>query len=536
MKTIKRALSLFIVLILVIMSAVIPFVSYAAAYSSSQTKAFIDSTISYKQKLENEKSIQSLINGALTRQAGTGAEWYILSLLQYNPSLNFSSYRNALQSFVYSQSGNPVEKEKYALLLAATGSDSAYITDTISSSTGALGIMSYVYSLHLLNLGYIANGVTKQNVINELLSFQLPDGGFAISGKYGDVDTTAMVLQSLSQNTADKSVKSAVNRGLDFLALRLDDNCEYSSYGAVNSESTSQVIIALSALGIDCCRDSRFTRSANTLIDTLLSYKQSDLGFSHTHEKGTDGYATVQALMAFVSYYRFLNSKGSIYKFTVKPVSVPQTTQPTTQKPSQPVPSTTKAPASTTQKPAVTTKQSTTITGTTSGQNNQSGNNGISDVFGIFSFLTSESGEKTTAPQTASQITSQASVQTTTTPSTTVSPVTQISTTAQVSVYSQTVSAETETSALTVATSDSGQISISQTQLSSQREIISEGASTVSASVPPSSQTQYPLSETAQSQPEQNGKKTSAVPYICGGAIIICAAAAVIVLRKRRYG
>ncbi|MGN1118326.1 MAG: hypothetical protein ACI4RU_06910, partial [Acutalibacteraceae bacterium] len=491
-----RITALFVCVIMCISCTFTAFVSYAVS-SSSQIKAQIDSIISYKQKSEGAKTVQSLVSDVLSKQVGVGAEWYILSLVLYNPSLDYSEYRSALEKYVSSGAGNPTEREMYALLLAATGYSGNYIGDIIESSTGKLGIMSYIYSLHLLNLGYKAQTVTKQAVITELLSRQKSDGGFAVSGNYGDVDTTAMTLQALSQNVSDSKVNAAINKALSFLSSRLDENGEYSSYGAVNSESTSQVIIALSALGIDLEKDSRFIKNGKTLIDTLLSYKMSDGSFSHIHEKGSDSYATVQALSAFVAYYRFLTGKGSLYKFSVKIPSEPVTTQPaTTQKTTSTATTnreTTKAP-STTKEPSTTKSQSTGLLG------------GL-DILGIFS--------QTTENHT---VTSQTAAQTKETTSTALS-------------TSDTAASQT---ASTVSETYSSKTSAQTESVSSQKETeetVTEPSSETSSAV----QGAYTGAETqtAQSDEAEKGESPSAAVYVIAVLVLVGAVSAVIIIKKR---
>lgn len=466
------------------------FVAYAGS-SSAQIKAQIDSIISYKQKSEGAKSVQSLVSDVLSKQIGVGAEWYILSLVQYNPSLDFSKYRSALEKYVSSGAGNPTEREMYALLLAATGYSGNYVSDIIESSTGKLGIMSYVYSLHLLNLGYKAPTITKQSVITEILSRQKSDGGFAVSGKYGDVDATAMTLQALSQNVSDSKVNAAVDKALSFLSSCLDDNGEYSSYGAVNSESASQVIIALSALGIDSEKDSRFIKNGKTLIDTLLTYKLTDGSFSHSHENGSDSYATVQALSAFVAYYRFLTGKGSLYKFSVKTPSEPVSTHPaTTQKPA----SASATNRETTKAPSTTKSQSGSLL------------SGL-DILGIFSQTTEN---HTVTSQTATQTKEVTSTALSTSDTT----VTQTSST-----VSETYSSET--TALTESTS-------SQTDT---EETVTEPSSETSSAVQEVIATAD--NQTSQSDEAEKGESPSAAVYVIAALVLVIAVSAVIIIKKR---
>ena len=501
--SLRKIISLLLCLIMTVLCVGLSFISYASEYSSSQIKSEIDSILNYKMKSEGAKSLQALINGALSSQAGIGAEWYILSLVQYNSSLDFSKYRTALEKYALSGQGNPTEKEKFALLLAATGYSGSYIADTIENSTGKLGIMSVIFSLHLLNLGFTAQTVTKQSVINELLSRQLSDGGFAVSGAAGDVDTTAMTLQALSQNMNTNGVRTAIDKALSFLSSRLDENCEYSSYGAVNSESTSQTVIALSALGINACKDSRFIKNGKSLIDTLISYKQPDLGFSHIHEKGTDAYATVQALMAFVSYYRYLNSKGSLYKFSVRQ-QPPLTT--TTTKPQTTAASTTRPQTTASQTTSASSAAQTHTSSPSTTKNNSTGGNILSGL-DIFSLLT------TTAPHTS--VSSQPAV--TSTEST--SAVSALTTVASAS--SETASLTTAVTEITSETSDQSEVSVTESE--NVTEPSSENYSQVSEAT----------SAVSISQEDTSAKKLSPFVILIPAVLLIGAFAFVIVYKKR---
>ena len=90
-------------------------------------------------------------------------------------------------------------------------------------------------------------------------------------------ELTAMAIQALAPYAADEKVNAAIDSGLEFLAESLDENARYAN----GSESTSQVIIALAALGIDPLTDSRFIVDGITLIDALESYATEN-GYSHT--------------------------------------------------------------------------------------------------------------------------------------------------------------------------------------------------------------------------------------------------------------
>ena len=80
---------------------------------------------------------------------------------------------------------------------------------------------------------------------------------------------TAMTLQVLAGYYAEKpatelerNVKKAVDRGVDALSAMQSTTGGFVSYGSLNSESASQIIIALTALGIDPAQDMRFVKTA----------------------------------------------------------------------------------------------------------------------------------------------------------------------------------------------------------------------------------------------------------------------------------
>ena len=87
----------------------------------------------------------------------------------------------------------------------------------------------------------------------------------------------------------------------------------FGSWGTVNSESCAQVIVALTALGIDPTADSRFVKNGHTVLDALAGFYVTGGGFRHTAGGERNGMATEQGCYALASYYRFLNGQTSLY-------------------------------------------------------------------------------------------------------------------------------------------------------------------------------------------------------------------------------
>ena len=80
-----------------------------------------------------------------------------------------------------------------------------------------------------------------------------------------------------------------------------------------SSESCSQVIVALAALGIDIDTDERFVKNGWTAVDALSSYGVSGGGFKHTPSGTRNGLASEQGYYALTAYFRVKEGKTSLY-------------------------------------------------------------------------------------------------------------------------------------------------------------------------------------------------------------------------------
>lgn len=276
-------------------------------------------------------SVQEWINGSLTEGAGATSEWYILALSQSRVSYDFSGYEVALTAYLDdTDTSSASTRLKYALVLAAIGSEDAYISEALGNSIGQQGLMSWVYGLHMLHNGYISEEYTAQEIVDSILSMQLADGGWALTGTVSDADVTAMTLQALAPYYAQHT--EAIERAVSMLSERQLADGGYASYGVANPESTAQVITALSALGIDCFTDERFIKQGHTLMDGIVKYRLSDGSFRHTQDGTFNHNATVQVYNAMTAYLRQQNGWGSFYSLDSRLADAP-----TAEKPHSPI-------------------------------------------------------------------------------------------------------------------------------------------------------------------------------------------------------
>ena len=141
-------------------------------------------------------------------------------------------------------------------------------------------------------------------------------GGWSFAGGPAEVDMTATVLQSLAKYQSREDVAAATERALTVLSERQNDNGGYAEYDVLSSEVVSQVIVALTELGISI-DDSRFVKSGNSLEDCLMSFADGNGGFKHVMDGESNQLATEQAFYAMVTLH--LAEQGMPSLYSIKP-------------------------------------------------------------------------------------------------------------------------------------------------------------------------------------------------------------------------
>ncbi len=128
-------------------------------------------------------------------------------------------------------------------------------------------------------------------------------------------------------------MKAATERALICLSKLQSDDGGFSSWGVPNSESVVQVIVALTALGVDLS-DSRFVKGEKTLADGLLAYYTKGGGFTHELRPGfgNDQMSSEQGFYALVALKRAAEGKASLYRMNDVQTSAPTPGQPQTGK------------------------------------------------------------------------------------------------------------------------------------------------------------------------------------------------------------
>ena len=192
------------------------------------------------------------------------------------------------------------------------GKDLLTALQTLAATDPYSTIYEQVFALLALNSNKYGH---TTGLLTAILSKQQSDGSWKTSDEddVGDVDMTAMALQALAPyyNNSSEEVDDAVDKALTWLSA------QYKAGKYTTSESCAQVVVALSALGIDANTDPRFVKgegdAAVSVLGNLLQYHIKDSGFKHTADGTVDRMATEQGLYALAAYQRYAMQRNSLY-------------------------------------------------------------------------------------------------------------------------------------------------------------------------------------------------------------------------------
>ncbi|SFG56905.1 Cadherin-like beta sandwich domain-containing protein [Desulfotomaculum arcticum] len=300
-----------------------------AAEDAAGNKANKTYTITYQIKTGLAEAVSEAIEKACSQiqAAGKYSDWEAVGLAQAGKQIP-ASYLEDLTREIKDKNGIlrlPTDYERITLGILAAGGDPLNI--------GGYNLIEKIYNAELTSQGNnavifglialdSANYTVPENalynrdrLIENILNVQSSEGGWTWDGTGNDIDMTGMALTALGpyyNNRAD--VSQAVNIAVEWLTSQQTETGGFSSWGSENSEGASQVIIGLTANGIDPAGE-QFTKPGGNIVEYLLTYQQPDGGFAHAKGGATDAMATEQALQALVAYDYYLNEKGPLYHF-----------------------------------------------------------------------------------------------------------------------------------------------------------------------------------------------------------------------------
>lgn len=260
----------------------------------------------------------------------TGGEWMVIGLTRSGRTVPAGYYDNVVEYVKAKADANErlhptkvTDNARVILALTAIGKDVTNVGG--HNLLKGLDSMDYVQAqdingpiftlIALDSHNYPTMGdVTREKLIQVILDVQLNDGGWNLSAENADPDMTAMAIQALAPYyKTNETVKAAVDKALEALSALQRSDGGFDSWDTVNSESCAQVIVALTALGIDPTADSRFVKNGHTVLDALAGFYVTGGGFRHTAGGERNDMATEQGYYALAAYYRFANTQTRLY-------------------------------------------------------------------------------------------------------------------------------------------------------------------------------------------------------------------------------
>ncbi len=257
------------------------------------------------------------------------SDWQAIGLARTGHAVP-AGYLNAVKEQLAASGGEfrkVTDYERLVLAVAAAGADPQSIggynliekiyNNGNMASQGSNGLIFGLIALDSGSYKVPADALwTRERLIAAILELQSKDGGFPLTaGGTDDVDLTAMAVTALSAHTGQAAVQAALDKAVTWLSGQQLDNGGYQVSGTENSESTAQVIIALSTAGIGP-GDARFVKAKGGLLSHLASFRQADGSYAHIAGQQGNGLATEQALLALSAYSRFLTGDSKLFSIT----------------------------------------------------------------------------------------------------------------------------------------------------------------------------------------------------------------------------
>ena len=371
----KRAMQIICVIFALVFLAACaqPFVLASGGNNAEESEliSVSDGIIKWKKHSMGISEEDFLLCEKFTALAGTSSgDWYPIGLSGLEKNDNYIGYLASLKDNIerrYAEDGGfdrvkATEWHRTALSMLAAGGDPTTLCkdengNTINliadgvynrgniSSLGAQGISGWIWGLIALDSRFYEVPedayYSREDIIKEILSRQLDDGGFALSGSVSDPDITAMAIQALAPHYNDEksytytlpgtkgdktaTVRTVIDEALNRLSSLQLDTGDYRSWGLRNSGSVCQVIVALCSLGINPVEDIHFIKNGNTLWDGLMIYHMPDGGFVNSfaydeenpssEPDKSNSMAGEQALYAIAAMLRLKNGKRALYDF-----------------------------------------------------------------------------------------------------------------------------------------------------------------------------------------------------------------------------
>ena len=308
-----------------------------AAFSETTLQQAVEQTAAYMLK-----QVKDPLPGTV------GGEWAILGLARSGievPEEYYQDYYSAVEEYVSAAKGVLHEKKyteysRMVIGVSAIGKDARNVAGyDLTKALGDYdktiwqGLNGPIWALIALDSRDYPMPVnpeaktqaTRQMYVDCILSRQLPDGGWSLTGgtdsaaagdQISDPDITGMALQALSKYMDQPAVAKAVDEALDCMSKRQNADGGYGTWNVDNCESAVQILVGLCELDISP-DDPRFVKNGKSVLDNVLSYQTKTGGFLHTADgSGNNQMTSEQGFYGIVAALRLAQGKNSLYRMS----------------------------------------------------------------------------------------------------------------------------------------------------------------------------------------------------------------------------
>lgn len=257
--------------------------------------------------------------------ASIGGEWALIGMLGEGTASEAvkTAYLNNLRSTLEEKSGvlstrRYTEYSRVVVALNLLGEDACnfagydLVTPLLDiENVGKQGINGTIFALIALAGGDYGSVDYRNTLLNTILQAQTSQGYFEYGGK-PNADITAMALCAFAPYMDNQQVSSAADKAVNALATMVNEDGLILTDDIYSSETISQVIIGLSAVGVDAEKDSRFVKNGRGLVTTLEDFA-ADGGYAHIMGEGVNPMASEQGLCAKAAYTLYKEGNQPLY-------------------------------------------------------------------------------------------------------------------------------------------------------------------------------------------------------------------------------
>ncbi|PIC87146.1 hypothetical protein CSV72_03990 [Sporosarcina sp. P20a] len=360
-----RDIYAWLVTVVMMTAVLLPSVAFATPEKEESLLHTIEQIIAWKKQDEHIAESDPLLSKPFLAHAGnTNGDWYPVGLGRIGYPDDYQAYLAVIKNNVIERyktkdqlsDMKATEWHRISLAILAAGGDPTAVGDSnliadgtynrgLKTSLGAQGINGWIWGLITLDsMRYKVPDdadMTRIEIIKEIISLQLEDGGFSFYQDEAETDMTAMAIQALApyyQSTEEftytqkdtgenvtKTIHTIVDEALEKLSDMQTSTGGFSTLDDDNVESAAQVLVALTSLGIHPDEDERFKKGDHSLLDFIMDFQMEDGGFVHAKTYNADNpsslpdesnsMASEQVLYALVSLYRLENGYRTMYDF-----------------------------------------------------------------------------------------------------------------------------------------------------------------------------------------------------------------------------